>query len=316
MNRSLSLPAIAAAFVFGAATSAQALNQRTWISATGVDQGGCGPIASPCRTLQYAHDNTAAAGEIDVKDSGGYGAVVITKGITIIGDGSLAGVLATPGGNAIEIDAGSSDTIILRGLTIEGAGAGSNGIVLNSGGKIDISNCFITRFVGSFEKGNGILIAPPSGAMIVTISNTTSSYNGYSGINHYPPGSSTGSLSLVIDDVTATNNLWANVSLFSSYSSGSTTATLMNSTFAKGNSGVILQGNNLRVIVDNCHADNNASLGIAVYLSPPVAITRTSASNNGSYGVEGGTNVVSYKDNRFFNNVSGPSSGIGSATLN
>ncbi|MCG4712409.1 hypothetical protein L0P28_16900, partial [Dorea formicigenerans] len=65
----------------------QALNNRTWVSGTGTDQAGCGPLATPCRTMQYAHDNTAAGGEIDVKHAAGYGTLTITKSITILNEG-------------------------------------------------------------------------------------------------------------------------------------------------------------------------------------------------------------------------------------
>ena len=90
-----------------AAPAASALNARTWISGKGVDQAGCGPAASPCRSLQYAHDQTSAGGEIDILDAAGYGSLVITKAISIVNDGAgLAGVLAA-GGRAIEINCGS-----------------------------------------------------------------------------------------------------------------------------------------------------------------------------------------------------------------
>lgn len=74
-----------AAFLAGSALSmavagsAHALNARTWISGKGTDQVSCGPVSNPCRTLQYAHDNTSAGGEIDVLDPAGYGSVTITK---------------------------------------------------------------------------------------------------------------------------------------------------------------------------------------------------------------------------------------------
>src|SRR4051794_15750079 len=111
------LPATATLLVVvSLTTQAYALNTRTWISGSGNDQAGCGSIASPCRTLQYAHDNTAPGGEIDVKDSAGYGAVSINKAITIVGGGSLAGVLASAGTIAIRIIAGANDGIVLRGL--------------------------------------------------------------------------------------------------------------------------------------------------------------------------------------------------------
>ena len=163
---------IGAAMSLAVVTQAHALNTRTWISGTGVDQAGCDPIATPCRSLQFAHDQTSAGGEIDVKDSAGYGSVAITKAIAIVGDGSLAGVLAPANGNAITISAGSSDKIVLRGLTIEGAGSASYGILFNSAGTLDISDCTIQNFTG-----DGILLRPTVGTPALFVTNTVSVHN-------------------------------------------------------------------------------------------------------------------------------------------
>ena len=72
MKKSILTGAILAGLL---STHAFAANNRTWISGKGVDQAGCGPVATPCRTLQYAHDNTNAGGEINVLDPAGYGSV-------------------------------------------------------------------------------------------------------------------------------------------------------------------------------------------------------------------------------------------------
>ena len=139
---------VAGAAVFiAAAGPADALNTRTWVSGTGVDQAGCGPIANPCRTLQYAHNQTAADGEINVKDSAGYGALSITKSISIVAEGVMAGVLATTENNAITINIAQTDTVTLRGLTIEGVAIGRSGISMQSGGTMRVSKCVISNFL-------------------------------------------------------------------------------------------------------------------------------------------------------------------------
>ena len=101
---------------------AHALNTRSFISANGLDTNACTRTA-PCRTLQKAHDETNAGGEINMLDPAGYGTVTITKSISIVNDGvGSAGVLVPPGGIGITVNAGASDRINLRGLIIEGAG--------------------------------------------------------------------------------------------------------------------------------------------------------------------------------------------------
>ena len=55
-------------------------------------------------------------------------------------------------------DFGRNDAVVLRGLTIEGAGVGANGVVFNAGGSLLIASCFIQGFAGGDENhGNGIL---------------------------------------------------------------------------------------------------------------------------------------------------------------
>src|SRR5579884_2892098 len=183
----------------GAAPSAN----RAWVSGHGVDQAGCGAPASPCRTFQYTHDNiVASGGEIDVLDPAGYGPITITKALSIVNDGvGVAGVQqGTSGQNAITINAGSGDEVLLRGLEIEGLGTGANGVDLVSAFRLTIVNCAIRRFTSG-----GVMLMPSSasGGVTVSISNTTLWSNGY-GLLAYPQGSAT--VQGTISNVEATGN--------------------------------------------------------------------------------------------------------------
>src|SRR5215813_881909 len=102
---------------------AQAQFARTFVSSVnGSDGNDCNRL-TPCRTFQRAHDQTLTLGEISILDAGGYGAVTITKGISIINDGvGEAGVLVSGGFNGITINASPGDAITLRGLTVKGIG--------------------------------------------------------------------------------------------------------------------------------------------------------------------------------------------------
>src|SRR3989475_7600901 len=73
--------------------SASAQVTRTWVSGVGDDVNPCSRTA-PCKTFAGAISKTAARGEINVLDSGGFGAVTITKAITIDGGAAFASVLA------------------------------------------------------------------------------------------------------------------------------------------------------------------------------------------------------------------------------
>src|SRR5260221_14271951 len=67
---------------------------RTWVSGVGDDANPCSRTA-PCKTFAGAISRTATGGEISVLDPGGYGAVTITKPITISGVGEQASILSS-----------------------------------------------------------------------------------------------------------------------------------------------------------------------------------------------------------------------------
>src|SRR5919197_5265586 len=105
--------------------TAQAQASRTWVSGVGDDANPCSRTA-PCKTFAGAISKTAAGGEIDALDQGGFGAVTITKSITIDGTGTFASVLASgTNGVNVNIAVGAADPlrqVRLRGLSINGAG--------------------------------------------------------------------------------------------------------------------------------------------------------------------------------------------------
>lgn len=117
---------------------------RTWVSGVGDDANPCSRTA-PCRTFAGAISKTAAGGEISALDPGGYGAVTITKAITINGDGTLAGILASLT-TGIIVNAGPSDVVTIRSLSINGGGNGLNGIRYIGGGALVVEDSTITGF--------------------------------------------------------------------------------------------------------------------------------------------------------------------------
>ena len=123
---------------------AHAQATRTWISGVGDDANPCSRTA-PCKTIAGAISKTAVAGEIDALDPGGFGAITITKSITLDGSAALAGILVS-GTNGITVQAGSSDVVIIRNFDIDGIGTGLNGISIRSAGDVRIENCKIYGF--------------------------------------------------------------------------------------------------------------------------------------------------------------------------
>src|SRR6185369_13784779 len=106
---------------------AHAQATRTWVSGVGDDANPCSRTA-PCKTFAGAISKTAAGGEINTLDPGGYGAVTITKSIRIVAESGVAGVLVS-GTNGIVVAAGAADSVYLEGLVFDGVGTGLNGIL-------------------------------------------------------------------------------------------------------------------------------------------------------------------------------------------
>jgi hypothetical protein len=148
----------------GGASVASAQATRTWVSGVGDDANPCSRTA-PCKTFAGAISKTAANGEINVLDPGGFGGVTITKSISIISDHTEAGVLVS-GTNAIIINAGVNDIVVLRGLDIEGLGTGLNGIRFLAGKALYVENCTINRFTQHGIDFN------PSGAAFLHVRDT------------------------------------------------------------------------------------------------------------------------------------------------
>jgi len=130
------------------ATSAQAQATRTWVSGVGDDVNPCSRTA-PCKTWAGAISKTADGGEISALDPGGFGAVTITKGITLNGDGTLASILAAST-NGVVISAAAGKDVILRNLSINGAGGGAtpglNGVRFLGGGSLTLQHVDIYGF--------------------------------------------------------------------------------------------------------------------------------------------------------------------------
>jgi hypothetical protein len=146
---------------------------RTWVSGLGDDANACSRTA-PCKTFAGALSKTAAGGEISVLDAAGYGAVTIDRAITINGEGTQAGVLVSSGA-AITVAAGVSDRVILRNIMINGAGGGTNGVLI-SNGNVTIDKCFIFGFTTA--DGIGIYITASYTNVDIRDTNITNSTAG------------------------------------------------------------------------------------------------------------------------------------------
>ncbi|MEA2689160.1 MAG: hypothetical protein QOD51_1767, partial [Candidatus Eremiobacteraeota bacterium] len=197
-QRGLFLMFFGIALCFCAMTSAaQAQATRTWVASTGDDANPCSRTL-PCKTFSGAISKTTAGGEIDTIDPSAYGALTITKALTVDGGSALVTAVVASGFNAFTINAGPNDRVVLRNLTMNGVnqtGApGTNGIQFNSGASLAVEHCVIEGFgtyginfqpavrahltvSDSILVGNGSFGTTGTGALIASTTASTSGVN-------------------------------------------------------------------------------------------------------------------------------------------
>ena len=181
----------------GISSIANAQATRTWVSGVGDDANPCSRTA-PCKTFAGAISKTAAKGEISVLDPGGFGALTITKSITVNGDGTLAGILSA-GVSGIIINAGATDVVYIRNLSINGAGTGLNGIRWIAGKALHVENCKISGIGNNTAgNGNGIVVALTATAGNLFVKDTNIQTCAIAGIS---VATTTGFVAGVLDNV-------------------------------------------------------------------------------------------------------------------
>jgi hypothetical protein len=303
---SLTLPGLALG-LFLQASAAQAQATRTWVSGVGDDVNPCSRTA-PCKTFAGAISKTAPGGEISVLDSGGFGALTITKSISVVAEGAEGGVLASLV-NGIIINAAATDHVSLRGLIIEGAGNGLNGVRFLAGGSLSIQNCVIRGFRGASPNGFGIVFAPASGIAELHVTDTIIENNGAivaatgGGINIKPAAGA--SARVALDNVRIFNNVLG----FKADGVGNagSLSTIRNSTIASNNTiGVhVVTGTTTHVNVVNTAVANNGGAGIlSDGASAIVRINGTTiTANNPGMTVAASGQIVSLGNNQILGNL-------------
>jgi hypothetical protein len=197
-----------------AAAPAHAQASRTWVSGVGDDANPCSRTA-PCKTFAGAISKTAVNGEINCLDPGGFGAVTITKSITIDCHEVFASILnaGTNGVNVAFDSFNAADvrkTVRLRNIQFNGVNTGIIGIRITGGatiaaGVVIIEDCLIDgNFAGS---AHGISDERRGGGELF-ISNTTVRNVGSKGIT-IDPGAGTVAgqrIDVTLDNVRAQNS--------------------------------------------------------------------------------------------------------------
>jgi hypothetical protein len=255
---------------------AQAQASRTWVSGVGDDANPCSRTA-PCKTFAGTISKTATNGEINCLDPGGFGALTITKSITIDCHEIFSSVLvAGTNGIVIAFDnfAGTDThkTVRLRNINFNGIAEGLSGILIlggtsSAGSAVIIEDCVIDGFFAS--NARGIDDSRSNGGKLI-VTNTTVRDNGGAGVSVLP-ASGSANIQVLLNNVRAYNN------------------------------GTGAQfGNLTRVMIDQSAFDGNSGAGILTVAGALVNVNRSVMSHNAN-GVQanGGTITLSNSDINF-----------------
>jgi hypothetical protein len=288
----LALGSFLSVALFSSIATAQA--QRTFVSGLGDDNNPCNRTA-PCRTFAHALMETSAGGEVVVLDSAGYGPFAITQAVSITAPPGVYAGISVFSGDGVDINAGSTDTVILRGLTINNQGSTGRGIVFNTGGTLHVESCVVNGFSASLSAGliilgpgnlevkdsiirgnrDGIIIQPTSGTVQATIDQVRVEASLADGLSAFG-----GSKVTVRRSVASANGNTGFVA--STNTSGAAQMTLEDCVASNNAGGVsVLSGSTaaVDVNVESCEITNNGVIGINVIsTSTGVATARVSNS--------------------------------------
>lgn len=282
---------------------------RTWVSGVGDDANPCSRTA-PCKTFAGAISKTAAGGEISVLDPGGFGAVTITKSISIVAEDSGEGGILAAGTNGVIINAAAADVVTLRGLIIEGAGTGLNGIRFLAGKALNIERCVLADFRSSSVGSGHGLSFQPSGASQLNIVDTVVENNGIAsnggGILIQPTGA--GSASVALTRVMTPGNVFG-IKADGTGSTGGIEVTLDDSVVSSSTfSGVVaftpVGGPAVDFFINSSVISNNGSNGIRSE-GPNVRVRigdNAITGNATGLSIAGGGAVISFSNNRISGN--------------
>ena len=282
--------------------SAQAQYVRTCVSAKGSDANTC-HCSQPCRSFARAHDQTLEQGVITVLDPGNYGRLDITKSISIVNDGvGEASILVSGGATGITINADPAANVNLRGLTIQGVGGDSLGVLFNTGSSATMENCVVRN-----HSGSGLHFNPRSKTSIA-VSNTLVADNGGHGIVLQPLGSDV-VVKAVFNRVKAFNNSGRGLVVSGSASVGEIDVSVADSiASSNGGSGfgVVTRSALSNVMLVRSLAATNGIGLEAAGVNATLRIGQTTVTGNrASSSIQNGAVLRSYGDNYITGNGDG-----------
>jgi Right handed beta helix region len=284
---------VAAAFAsFLSASPAFAQATSTWVSGVGDDVNPCSRTA-PCKTFAGAISKTAVNGEIRCLDPGGFGAVTITKSITIECHEILASILASgTTGVIINITAVTDalKTVRLRNLIINGTGNGArsgiHGVNILAANAVYLDDLRIDGFtqfgVRDNRTGNGTLY----------IRNSIVRDNAGTAIAVFP---ASGIVGAVIENSTGEGSNFG-------LSAGPNSKVVVKRSVFSGNvTGGVNADNTSQLSIDDSAISNNTGVGISANAGSTVRISNNDIALNGGNALNGAT--TTFGNNRIYPTV-------------
>ena len=271
---------------FSAAVEAQAT--RTWVSGVGDDVNPCSRTA-PCKTFAGAISKTATNGEINCLDPAGYGTITVTKSITIDCEDTQGSILSA-GTNGVIVNitaAGDSKKAFkLRGVSINGAGTGTNGIRILAANSVTIEDGVIDGVTT-----HGISIETTSGSPKVTVDRMSIRSNGGNGINTFISG---GTLNLAVSDsILSSNAIGVNLS-------SNTKTTIRDSSVVNNTTGLAAFSADMNVY--GCMISGNTT-GISASSGSTFRLYGNVVTSNGTGLTSSGGNILSSSNNQVDGNT-------------
>lgn len=235
-----------AVIILGASALVNAQATRTWVSGVGGDENPCSRTA-PCKTFAGAMSKTAVNGEINCLDPAGYGAVTITKSITIDCEDTQGSILASLV-NGIIINVASADAkkaVRIRGISINGASTGLTGIkVLGALNSLVLDQVVIDGFTI-----HGVSFETTLGNTEAVINNTQIRNNAGHAINAFPVGSTI--------DVAVNNSILSNNAQNGLNFADNVTASISDSLVSGNATGIL--ASNAQVFASHCTISKNTT---------------------------------------------------------
>ena len=302
------------AIILGAllcAGAAEAQASRTWVSgSSGASDSNPCTRAQPCATFSGAYGKTSAGGEIDVLDGGDFGPLTIQHALTIANDGAGTAAITPASTDAVHINAGPADAVVLRGLNLNGVTTFAPGISFVNGGSLLVDHCKIQ----GFQAGSAIYFAANNAAKL-WVRDTVLSNDGNSGnASVWIVPQSGGVATVHLEGVQILNAVGNGIRVDGTTSgAGPIDVELHDVTVdaASGGSGIVAVapttgGPTVKIVADDVTSSHNAGYGFrAVGGRASVYLSRSVIENNGvGIGESTGGVVYSYGDNRFANNTS------------